>query len=74
MNEEIGEGHNVMRGIRYEILKLIMEGKVERQRGVERKKHPWLKNIRDWTGVDVHSLFRDAQDRHNFAKIVANLQ
>ena len=66
-------GH-VMRGSRYELLKLIMEGKIEGKRGIGRKKHSWLKNIRDWTGMDAHSLFRTAQDRQTFAEIVANLQ
>lgn len=66
-------GH-IMRGSRYEILKLIMEGKIEGKRGIGRKKHSWLRNIRDWTGMDAHSLFRTAQDRQRFAEIVANLQ
>lgn len=66
-------GH-IVRGSRYDILKLIMEGKIEGKRGLGRKKHSWLKNIRDWTGMSAHSLFRTAQDRQKFAEIVANLQ
>ncbi|VEN57771.1 unnamed protein product [Callosobruchus maculatus] len=66
-------GH-IMRGRRYELLQLIMEGKIEGKRGIGRKKYSWLKNIRDWTGMDAHSLLRTAQDRQTFAGIVANLQ
>lgn len=56
-----------------ELLKLIMEGKIEGRRGIGRRKYSWLKNIRDWTGLDAHSLFRAAQNRQTFAEIVANL-
>lgn len=51
-----------------------MEGKIEGRRGIGRKKYSWLKNIKDWTGLDAHSLFRAAQDRKGFAEIVTNLR
>lgn len=38
-----------------------------------RKKHSWLKNIRDRTGMDAHSLLRSSQDRRIFAEIIANI-
>lgn len=31
--------------VKYQFLKLIREGKVEGKRGLDRKKHSWLKNI-----------------------------
>lgn len=65
-------GH-IFRNTKYQFLKLIMEGKIEGKRGIGRKKYSWLKNIRDWTGLDAHSLFRVAQDRDEFARIVANI-
>lgn len=65
-------GH-VMRSSRAKLLKLIIEGKVEGRRGLGRRKHSWLKNLRDWTGLNSHELFRAAQDRQCFAAIVANL-
>lgn len=66
-------GH-IFRNTKYQFLQLIMQGKIEGKRGIGRKKHSWLKNIRDWTGLDAHALFRVAQDRTQFAQIIANLQ
>lgn len=65
-------GH-VIRNNTMKLLKIIIEGKVEGRRGLGRRKHSWLKNIREWTGLDSHSLFRAAQDRKKFAEIVSNL-
>ena len=62
-------GH-VMRNDKYDLLKLIMEGR----RGIGRRKYCWLKNIRDWTGLDANSLFPAAKDREGFAEIVSNLR
>lgn len=66
-------GH-IYRGRNYEFLRLIMEGKIEGRRGPGRRKCSWLRNVRDWTGLDTHSLLRAAQDRQQFARIVAELQ
>ena len=65
-------GH-IYRGERYEFLRLIMEGKIEGRRGPGRRQCSWLKNVRDWTGLDSQSLLRVAQDRERFAGVVANL-
>lgn len=65
-------GH-IYRSRRYEFLKLIMEGKIEGRRGPGRRQGSWLKNVRDWTGLNSQSLLRIAQDRERFAEIVANL-
>lgn len=65
-------GH-IFRNTKYQFLKLIMEGKIEGKRGIGRKKCSWLKNIRDWTGLDAHTLFRIAQDREEYARIVADI-
>ena len=66
-------GH-VYRGGNYEFLRLIVEGKVEGRRGPGRRRCSWLRNVRDWTGLDTQSLLRAAQDRQRFAEIVADLQ
>lgn len=65
-------GH-LMRHNKYEFLQLIMEGKIEGKRGPGRRQCSWLKNIRDWTGLDSHTLLRKARDREEFAIIVADL-
>lgn len=65
-------GH-LMRHSKYEFLQLIIEGKIEGKRGPGRRQCSWLKNIRDWTGLDSHTLLGRAQDREEFAIIVADL-
>ncbi|CAH2217516.1 jg340 [Pararge aegeria aegeria] len=44
-------GH-VLRHERYQLLRLIMMGKVEGKRRVGRRKKSWLRNIREWTNVE----------------------
>lgn len=66
-------GH-IYRGPKYQLLKLIMEGKIEGQRGPGRRKCSWLKNVREWTGLNTHTLLRTAVNREEFDSIVANLQ
>ena len=64
---------HILRHSRYSLLKLILEGKIEDQRGPGRRKFSWLKNIRDWTELDSHLLLKAAADSEVFAVIVANL-
>ncbi|CAH2238699.1 jg13382 [Pararge aegeria aegeria] len=55
-------GH-VLRHERYELLQLIMMGKVAGRRGVGRRKKSWLGNIRERTGIaSAAELFRVAKD------------
>lgn len=65
-------GH-IMRHSKYEFLQLIIEGKIEGKRGPGRRQCSWLKNIRDWTGLDSHTLLRRAKNREEFAMVVADL-
>ncbi|CAH2236947.1 jg23395 [Pararge aegeria aegeria] len=59
----------------YQLLQLIMMGKVEGKRSDGRSKTSWLCNIREWNNiVSVETLFRLAQDREKFAELTANLQ
>ncbi|CAH2232123.1 jg20798 [Pararge aegeria aegeria] len=74
-------GH-VLRHERYQLLRLIMMGKVEGKRRVPTRrlrrfwrKKSWLRNIREWTNVEsVEVLFRLAEDREKFAELTSNLQ
>ena len=55
-------GH-ILRGSRYFIPKLIVQGKIEGRRGPGRKQHSWLRNIREWCGIpDAGSIFRHAEN------------
>lgn len=66
-------GH-VLRHEKYDLLQLIMMGKIAGRRRVGRRKKSWLRNIREWTKIaNVEDLFRLAQDRDKFAELTANL-
>lgn len=50
-------GH-ILRGNKYDILRLILMGKIEGRRGPDRKQHSWLRDIRNWCGVrNVGEIF-----------------
>jgi len=50
-------GH-VMRGQRYEILQLIIQGKMVGRRSVGKRRIYWLRNLREWFGVTPSKLFQ----------------
>lgn len=62
-------GH-IIRGPKYHLLRLIIQGKVEGKRWMGRKKLSWLRNIRQWTDCTVEELFRAAADRDSFQRVV----
>lgn len=67
-------GH-ILRHERYQLLQLIMMGKIAGKRRAGRRKKSWLRNIREWTNIaSVEQLFRLAQDREKFSELTANLQ
>ena len=66
-------GH-VMRGKRYEILRLIIEGKIEGKRSVGRRQNSWLKDLRRWYGRTSTEIFRAAASRIIIASWIANLR
>jgi len=66
-------GH-IMRGNKYELLQLIVQGKIEGRRGVGRKQLSWLRNIRNWTGIrTAGDLIHIAADREQFSTIINNV-
>lgn len=66
-------GH-VMRNRKYEYLQLLIEGKIEGRRGIGRKKLSWLRNIRQWTGMnDIQTLIHTARDREEMEDVIANI-
>ncbi|CAG9826751.1 unnamed protein product [Diabrotica balteata] len=66
-------GH-IMRNEIYQFLQLIIEGKTEGKRGMGRKKMSWLRNIRQWTGInDIQSLIHIARNRELMENVFANI-
>lgn len=55
-------GH-VLRGDRYNILKLIIQGKIKGKRTIGRRRISWLRNLREWFGCTSAELFRRAIDK-----------
>ena len=67
-------GH-VVRNERYHLLQLIMEGKIERRRGVGRRRISWLRNIRQWTGIRAAGdIVHTCGDREKWSEVIANIQ
>ena len=61
---KLGYFGHVIRGKKYELLRLIIQGKIEGKRGPGWRKISWMKNIRLWTGIDsVAELIRAAESR-----------
>lgn len=49
---KVGYLGHVLRGERYTIPQLIIQGKIEGKRGIGRKQMSWLRNIKHWTGIN----------------------
>lgn len=65
-------GH-ILRNNKYYLPQLVVKGKIEGRRGVGRKKLSWIRNIRNWTGLNYEELIRAAENRELFAIVIANL-
>lgn len=63
----------IFRNMKHQFLKLIMGGKIERKLNIGRRQYLWLNNIRDWTNLGDHVLFRAAKHRAQFVIIVTNI-
>ncbi|KAL4707918.1 hypothetical protein ACJJTC_013709 [Scirpophaga incertulas] len=73
-NRKVAYLGHVLRHERYDILQLIMMGKLAGKRGIGRRKKSWLRNIREWTGVTSASeLFHLARDRDKYSTLMSNL-
>lgn len=66
-------GH-IMRGPRYEILQLIIQGRIVGKRSVGRRRMSWLRNLREWFNVTSSDLFRAAASKVRIVMMIANLR
>lgn len=46
---------------------------IEGRRGIGRSRITWSRNIRPWAGLNLEELIRITQDRHAYARVIANL-
>lgn len=66
-------GH-ISRNDKYEILQLIMQGKIIGRRSVGRRRISWLRNLREWFGLSSVQLFRTAISKVKIAMLISNLR
>uniref|UniRef100_A0A8D8WNS4 Craniofacial development protein 2 n=2 Tax=Cacopsylla melanoneura TaxID=428564 RepID=A0A8D8WNS4_9HEMI len=66
-------GH-IMRGPKYKILHLIIQGKIVGKRSVGRRRISWLRNLRDWFSCSSQDLFKAAINKVRLTLMVANLR
>ena len=62
----------VLRGEKYEILRLILEGNIVGKRSIGRRQNSWLKDLRRWCGCSSADLFRKATSKIQMALWIAN--
>lgn len=65
-------GH-IMRNSKYQLLQVIMQGKIQGRRSRGRRRTSWLKNLRDWCNCSSIELFRAAASRVKTAILISNL-
>lgn len=67
-------GH-ILRGEKYYLLQLIIKGKIEGRHRIGRRQMSWMRNIREWTGIQrAGNLFRLAEDRETLSIVIANVR
>lgn len=66
-------GH-IMRGNKYELMRVIMQGKIKGKRSIGRRRLSWLRNLREWFRCSSIELFRAAVDKVKIARMLSNLR
>lgn len=65
-------GH-MIRGEKYTLLQLILQGKICGKRGRGRKRTSWLQNLREWYDYNSCQLFNAARNKHHLAIMISDL-
>lgn len=63
-----------MHGEKYELLRLIIEGKIIGIRSVGRRQNYWLKDLRRWFGCTSVDIFKAVVQKIILAIWIANLR
>ena len=64
----------IMRGTRYQMLQVIIQGKIVGKRSVERRRMSWLRNLKEWFNCSSNHLFRAAVNKLKIIMMIANLR
>ena len=65
-------GH-VMRGEKYHLLQLVIQGKLQGKRRPGRRRISWIDNLKTWFNCSTIELFRAASSKARVSMMVANL-
>ena len=66
-------GH-MMRGQKYRILQLILEGKICGKRSRGRPRTNWMQNLRQWFGCSDDQMFKAAREKIQINMMISNLR
>lgn len=66
--------HVIRHPERYNVLHLIMQGKIQGKRGPGRRRISWLRNLREWFQKSSAELFRAAANKIIIANMIANVR
>lgn len=70
--QKIGISWSIMRGRKYGILRLILEGKIAGNRSIGRRRKSRLRILREWFGCTLLHLFRTAVSKVKIAIRIAD--
>ena len=66
-------GH-IMRGTRYQMLQVIIQGKIVGKRSVGRRRMSCLRNLREWFNCLSNRLFRATVNKLQIIMMIANIR
>uniref|UniRef100_A0A2S2PW26 Uncharacterized protein n=1 Tax=Sipha flava TaxID=143950 RepID=A0A2S2PW26_9HEMI len=66
-------GH-LLRSEKYQVLQLIIQGKICRKRSRGRPRTSWLQNLREWFQYNTEELLSAAKDKEHIAMMISNLR
>lgn len=67
-------GHIMRNELRYGLLQLILQAKIDSRKGLERRRISWLVDIRAWFNINSEKLFRMATNKLRIAMMMTNFQ
>lgn len=65
---------NIMREFKYQLLQLVLQGKIEGKIYLGRRRTSWLKSLREWFHCTSLDLFREAVSTIRIDVMIANFQ
>jgi len=67
-------GHIMRNNQRYNVLQLILQGKIEGKISFGRRRISWMKNLLNWYNTTSIDVFRASLDRNDIANMISNIR